>query len=107
MYKIRSVQASQSKIVILVCSDIMCICKFAVFFICNTASLNPAAAPECPVVYAGNNIQRKWLVQHQPDIYYTNTDENTNGIQKQIAKKTGLLESLFTKTVRMQRKCMC
>ena len=107
MYKIRSVQASQSKIVILVCSDIMCICKFAVFCICNTASLNPAAAPECPVVYAGNNIQRKWLVQYQPYIYYTNTDENTNGIQKQIAKKTGLLESLFTKTVRMQIKCMC
>ena len=70
----------------------MCICKFAVFFIFNTASLNPAAAPECPVVYAGNNIQRKWLVQYQPYIYYTNSDENTNGIQKQITKKRACLK---------------
>ena len=101
MYKNRPVQASQSKIVNLVCSDIMCICKFAVFLICNTASLNPVAAPECPVVYAGNNIQRKWLVQYQPYIYYTNTDENTNGIQKQITEKSACLKVYLPQ----QHKC--
>ena len=99
MYKNWSVQASQSKIVILVCSDIMCICKFAVFFICNTASLNPAAAPECPVVYAGNNIQRKWLVQYQPYIHCTQIQMK---IQKSLKKKC-LLQSLFTTTLQMQR----